>query len=383
MVLALLLRFVVAKVIDRFAARAGEHGQRRRRLFAGARASRVVAATLPWRNERQQQRAQAMASLLKSIAAVVISLVAVFMVLDELGYDLAPLLASAGVVGVALGFGAQNLVKDFLAGVCMLLEDQFGVGDVVDLEKASGQVEAVGLRVTRLRDDAGVVWYVRNGEVLRTGNRSQGWSPISLDIEIADDEDLYRAADLVNTVAAGLAGDEQFKACVIEVPTVVAIEPVLTPRFASATTIAGDRRRGAHLARPRHLRDQPAVRHPARTQAAHPGGVRCRRDPSAGGARLAGAVRRRRGAGLTGRRSDQAASSEIAVAASALLTGQFTLASCAAASKSSAEMPGTLARTVSAMPVMPSPTWKVTAAVVSSAVGGVPALARPPLSCME
>lgn len=228
LVLALGLRFAVAKVITRLAGRAGD-SHRPKRLFAGARAARVVAATAPWRNERQQQRAQAMASLLKSLATVIISLVAVFMVLDVLGYDLAPLLASAGVVGVALGFGAQNLVKDFLAGVCMLLEDQFGVGDIVDMEKASGQVESVGLRVTRLRDDSGVIWYVRNGEVLRLGNKSQGWSPVSLDIQIANDEDLYRAADLANTVAAELAGDEQFKGVVIEVPTVVAIEPVLKP----------------------------------------------------------------------------------------------------------------------------------------------------------
>ena len=227
LVLAIALRYALAKVIDRLAARAS--GSRPRSRFAGVRAARAMAATVPWRNERQQQRAQAMASLLKSLATVVISLVAVFMVLDVLGYDLAPLLASAGVVGVALGFGAQNLVKDFLAGVSMLLEDQFGVGDVVDMDKASGQVESVGLRVTRLRDDAGVIWYVRNGEVLRVGNKSQGWSPVSLDIQIADDIDLYRAADLVNSVAAEVAAGEQFKDAVMAVPTVVAIEPVLKP----------------------------------------------------------------------------------------------------------------------------------------------------------
>jgi small conductance mechanosensitive channel len=227
LLLAFVLRYALAKVVDRLAARASDSRPRGR--FGGARAAKMMAATVPWRNERQQQRAQAMASLLKSVSTVVISAVAVFMVLDLLGYDLAPLLASAGVVGVALGFGAQNLVKDFLAGTFMLLEDQFGVGDVVDMDKASGQVEAVGLRVTRLRDDSGVIWYVRNGEVLRVGNKSQGWSPVSLDIQIAHDEDLYQAADLANGVAAEVAADEQFKSAVIEVPTVVAIEPVLKP----------------------------------------------------------------------------------------------------------------------------------------------------------
>jgi moderate conductance mechanosensitive channel len=240
LVLALAVRVAVARLIDRLARRAGGP-HRPRRLFANARAARVVAATVPWRNERQQQRAQAMASLLKSLATVVISLVAVFMVLDVLGYDLAPLLASAGVVGVALGFGAQNLVKDFLAGVCMLLEDQFGVGDVVDMEKASGQVESVGLRVTRLRDDSGVIWYVRNGEVLRLGNKSQGWSPVSLDLQIAHDEDLYRAADLVNKVTSDVVGTDQFRDAVIEVPTVVSIEPVLKP---AGSALDGDQAPG-------------------------------------------------------------------------------------------------------------------------------------------
>jgi moderate conductance mechanosensitive channel len=225
LVLAIALRFAVGRIIDRVAARASVTRQARR-LYGGSRTAKVVSAATPWRNERQQQRTQAMASLLKSLAAVVITLVAVFMILDVLGYDLAPLLASAGVVGVALGFGAQNLVKDFLAGVCMLLEDQFGVGDAVDLEKASGTVEAVGLRVTRLRDATGVIWYVRNGEVLRVGNKSQGWSQISVDIQIAHDEDVQRATDIVNRVAAEMAADETYSGVVIDVPTVVGIEAV-------------------------------------------------------------------------------------------------------------------------------------------------------------
>ena len=114
-----------------------------------------------------------MASLLKSIATAVIATVVGFMVVAQLGYDIAPLIASAGIVGIALAFGAQSLVKDFLSGVFLIVEDQYGVGDVVTVGATTGTVEAVTLRVTRLRADDGTVWYVRNGEILAVGNLSR------------------------------------------------------------------------------------------------------------------------------------------------------------------------------------------------------------------
>ena len=125
---------------------------------------------------RRVQRAQTMGSLLKSIITGVVVAVVGTMMLSELGVDIAPIIASAGIIGVALGFGSQTLVKDFLSGIFMIFEDQYGVGDVVDLGEASGTVEAVSLRVTRLRDVNGTVWYVRNGEILRVGNMSQNWA---------------------------------------------------------------------------------------------------------------------------------------------------------------------------------------------------------------
>ena len=133
-----------------------------------------------------------MGSLLKSIVTGVMFTVVALMFIAELGYDIAPLIASAGIIGVALGFGAQALVKDFLSGIFMIFEDQYGVGDVVDLGEASGTVEAVSLRVTRLRDVNGTVWYVRNGEILRVGNMSQNWARTVLDIAVAYAEDLAR-----------------------------------------------------------------------------------------------------------------------------------------------------------------------------------------------
>ena len=110
--------------------------------------------------------------------------IALLMVLGEFGFDLAPLLASAGIAGVALGFGAQSLVKDLIAGLFMLIEDQYGVGDNVDLGEAIGVVEAVGLRVTTVRDGRGVLWYIRNGEIIRVGNKSQGWALVVVDLPI-------------------------------------------------------------------------------------------------------------------------------------------------------------------------------------------------------
>lgn len=123
---------------------------------------------------RTEQRISALTSVLRSVASFLILLFTGFLVLGELNVEVAPLLAGAGVVGVALGFGSQSLVKDFLAGVFILVEDQFGVGDVVELDgETSGIVEAVSLRTTRLRSDDGTVWHVPNGAIVRVGNKSQ------------------------------------------------------------------------------------------------------------------------------------------------------------------------------------------------------------------
>jgi moderate conductance mechanosensitive channel len=151
-------------------------------------------------------------------------------IIAELGYPVGPLIASAGVVGVALGFGAQSLVKDFLAGICMIFEDQYGVGDAVDLGEASGTVEAVGLRVTRLRDVEGTVWYVRNGEIIRVGNQSQNWARTVLDIPVALNQDLQRVQQVLRDVAQDLWDDEDFHHLIIEEPSVWGVQD-LTPNW--------------------------------------------------------------------------------------------------------------------------------------------------------
>jgi small conductance mechanosensitive channel len=165
-----------------------------------------------------------MGSLLKSITTGVVFTVVGFMAISELGYNIAPLIASAGILGVALGFGAQSLIADFLSGVFMILEDQYGVGDVVDLGEAIGVVEAVGLRVTRLRDVNGTVWYVRNGEIMRVGNQSQNWARAVLDIPVAFGEDLARIRRVLGEIADALYEDPEYSSLVLERPEVWGVE---------------------------------------------------------------------------------------------------------------------------------------------------------------
>ncbi|WP_222853871.1 mechanosensitive ion channel family protein [Fodinicola acaciae] len=204
-------------------------------------------------SERRRQRAETIGSVLGSLTSVIIGAIAALMILGELGINLAPLLASAGIAGVALGFGAQTLVRDFLSGMFMILEDQYGVGDIVDLGEASGTVEAVGLRCTRLRDVQGTVWYVRNGEILRVGNRSQGWAVVVIDVPLPYGTQLLQATEVITRAANGLADDEQFSSDLLERPEILGVEQItnlgLTVRVTVKTTTDGQWRVGRELRR--------------------------------------------------------------------------------------------------------------------------------------
>ena len=155
--------------------------------------------------ERRRQRSEAIGSVLRSVASFLILGTAGLMVLGALDINLGPLLASAGVAGVAIGFGARNLVTDFLSGVFMILEDQYGVGDKIDAGVASGEVVEVGLRVTKLRGDNGEIWYVRNGEIKRIGNLSQGWATASVDMQVKPSESLTRIREVIQDVSDAMA----------------------------------------------------------------------------------------------------------------------------------------------------------------------------------
>ncbi|NRQ51168.1 mechanosensitive ion channel family protein [Aeromicrobium stalagmiti] len=221
-VVGLAFRWFVCRSIDRLVKRAGQGAVPG--MIANTKAGELLAEMRPGSNARRHQRAETMGSVLKSIVTGLTFGVVAVMVLAKMNVEVAPIIASAGIVGVALGFGAQNLVKDFLSGVFMILEDQYGVGDTVDLGEATGTVEAVGLRVTRLRDVNGTVWYVRNGEILRVGNQSQNWARTVLDVTVTYETDLDRVQDILQKVATTTYEEEAFHNVIIEPPEVWGVE---------------------------------------------------------------------------------------------------------------------------------------------------------------
>jgi small-conductance mechanosensitive channel len=175
---------------------------------------------------RAAARAQTLGLVLRSIATTVIWTIAIIMILGELGVALGPLIAGAGIAGVAIGFGAQSLVKDFLSGIFMLIEDQYGVGDLIDAGVATGTVEDITLRTTQIRDTSGTIWYIPNGTILRVGNMSQDWARAVLDVEVTNDTDLARALGAVKAVADGLWEDPQWSARILEEPDVLGVERI-------------------------------------------------------------------------------------------------------------------------------------------------------------
>ncbi len=178
--------------------------------------------------ERRQQRATALGAILSNAASLTIVGIAAVMILGDMGLNLAPVLASAGVLGVAIGFGAQNLVQDFLAGVFMLLEDQYGVGDVIDVGGTSGTVEAVSLRITRLRDVNGVVWHVRNGTIPKAGNKSQGWARAVVDFPVPYRHDIPQVRHVMARTASEMWQEPAWQKVILEEPEVWGVQTLYT-----------------------------------------------------------------------------------------------------------------------------------------------------------
>jgi small-conductance mechanosensitive channel len=173
---------------------------------------------------RRDARARSISTVLTSTSVVTIWTIAMITVLGAVGIELGPLIAGAGIAGVALGFGAQSLVKDCIAGFFMLAEDQYGIGDVVDLGEAIGVVEEISLRTTVLRGVDGTVWHVPNGVVQRVGNKSQLWSVAVLDVDVAYQTDLVMARELLHRAAAEVCEREAYASHVLESPTVLGVE---------------------------------------------------------------------------------------------------------------------------------------------------------------
>lgn len=223
-VLAFVARWALHRVINRTVATMSARATQRS-AEADAKGN-LLATTTGSSGERQQARVQAVGSLLRSVSTFVVGLVAALTVMALIGLPLGPLIASAGVGGVAIGFGAQSLVKDFLSGIFMIFEDQYGVGDVVDTGEAIGTIEEVSLRITRLRDFDGVVWYVRNGEIVRIGNRSQGYSAAWVDMPVSYQEDIRKVLELIREVCESFAEDPEWEPRLIEAPTVLGVDSI-------------------------------------------------------------------------------------------------------------------------------------------------------------
>ncbi|GAB3581651.1 mechanosensitive ion channel [Amycolatopsis endophytica] len=227
LIVAFVVRFLLHKLIERVTTmpRADGNGKKLPTILRPLR-ERAPDLLGPVVAERRRQRAKTIGSVLKSLSSFVVLGLAAIYILGELGINLGPLLASAGVVGIALAFGAQNLVKDFLSGMFMMLEDQYGVGDVVDVGPATGTVEAVGLRITTIRDVQGTVWYVRNGTISRVGNSSQGYAIALVDVPLSYNADVERATAVLTEAAHSAATSEPLSVDLLEEPEVLGVEKV-------------------------------------------------------------------------------------------------------------------------------------------------------------
>ena len=212
--LKIALVLLVAMVLTRLAARTVRRAVISFRARAPMASSRV----------RAEQRASTLADVFASVVRSVVWVIAFFVILDELGINLAPLIAGAGIAGIAIGFGAQALVRDVISGLFVLLEDQYGMGDIVTIGDSSGTVEDVTLRMTRLRGVDGTVWFVPNGEVRRVGNSSMEWSRALIDVMVGYGTDLDRAKQEVLDEATSFASEPQWASAVLDQPEVWGVQ---------------------------------------------------------------------------------------------------------------------------------------------------------------
>lgn len=196
-----------------------------RRIVKGvSRQVRKDGAESPLAQARLLQRTKTIGSVLGNLATWGLTFTVISIALTEIGVSAGAIVAGAGILGAGLGFGAQSLIKDLISGLFIVFEDQFGVGDSVDLGQASGVVESVGLRVTTVRDIEGTVWFVRNGEILRVGNQSQGWSRVVIDIALDYKADVSKAQEVIRKAAQETA--KAMPKLVIDAPEVWGIHAI-------------------------------------------------------------------------------------------------------------------------------------------------------------
>jgi small conductance mechanosensitive channel len=214
----LLLRRVIKQVVDRVV-----NGVKRKQNVEDTQA--LIAS--PLQTARVVQRTRTLGSVLENVATVFVTIIALVLILSiSFGTNVLGLVAGASVVAAGLAVGAQSIVKDLLSGIFMILEDQAGVGDVVDTGQATGVVENVGLRVMQVRDVNGILWFVPNGQILRVGNMSQGWSRVLVDITVPYDTDIDAVQDALLAAAVTMAGEARWKQRIVEKPEIWGLQSI-------------------------------------------------------------------------------------------------------------------------------------------------------------
>lgn len=251
-ILALIAHFVATRVIRGFVNRAVSRAPEKRRRNRPAPDSDPDTRIELQLQERTTQRARAFGTLLRSATVIAIWAIAIITILSILGINVTPILASAGVAGVVIGFGAQTLVADYLAGISMIFEDQLGVGDVVNVGDVLGTVEEVALRYTRIRDFNGTVWYIRNGQMPFVANQSQGWTFLGLDLPVAVDTDLNLLRGVINDEGERLFREQGEDGALLEAPYFSGVEALAATSVTAR--VSGRLRPGTQFAATRQVR---------------------------------------------------------------------------------------------------------------------------------
>jgi small conductance mechanosensitive channel len=216
-IIRVILQFVIRRVVNRVVngARKIQSGERRRVVGSPVAAVRIV------------QRTKALGGVLSSVVTTFIVIISAILIVATISPEATGAFSLiTAALGAGLGFGAQNIVKDVLNGLAMVGEDQLGVGDVVDTGFATGVVEQVGIRITQIRDVNGTLWYVRNGEILRIGNLSQGWARVIIDLAVPYDSDIEAVQNTMLETANALQQDARWKQVILEKPEIWGIESI-------------------------------------------------------------------------------------------------------------------------------------------------------------
>ena len=217
---AIIARWLLRKGVDWTIHLMVSRSEKREATMPG-RTRRILAEATGASIDRQNQRTATVGGLQSNDVVTIIIIVALLSGFSTIGFKITPILTSAGIVGVALAFGAQTLVKDVLAGLFIIFEDQYGVGDAVKINEVEGLVEDVGLRVTRIRDWNGAAWYLRNGEITKVGNVTQGWTTSFTDINVHALEDPNQVIRVIRKVLDNL--EVEFEGTLLDKPLVLGV----------------------------------------------------------------------------------------------------------------------------------------------------------------